>query len=46
MDECENIFIGQINEIARRSKLVSAIYGKTPRSPEEILRENGIDIIS
>jgi hypothetical protein len=40
-----NIFLEQINHTALKNPLVSAIYGRTPKSPEEILKDSGIDTV-
>lgn len=43
--DASNIFLSEINEIASKNPLVSAIYGRTSKSFEKILEDNGIDVI-
>ncbi|MCX6764215.1 MAG: hypothetical protein NTU58_00695 [Candidatus Nealsonbacteria bacterium] len=40
-----NIFLSKTNEVALKNPLVAVILGRTPKSPEEILKSSGIDTV-
>ena len=41
----KNVFLSEINEVALKNPLVAVILGRTPKSPEEILKSSGIDTV-